>query len=110
MDPTDETAKRKRIEFLIGFGGWFAVNALLYAFSRIVFPQFGSAGSLVFWFLVFVINIGGLVILAIRRKQVASGAVVALAMAFGVGCIAGIVVLVTTLQSLQSLRGCGPGP
>ena len=91
-----EIAKRRILDFAIGFGGWFAVNALLYGLNRVLSAVFDVSGAVPFFSgLVLVVNVSGLIVLANQRKPTANGAVVALFLVLLIACVLGIVFLVT---------------
>lgn len=89
---TYETRKEKRRDFLIGFVGWFVVNALLIFLLPIILSLLSSlvdllsigpgglgiGGSVAAGFIPDVIIVGGLIYLGFKRKWIAFGALAAI--------------------------------
>lgn len=88
---TYETHGEKRRDFLIGFGGWFGINAALLVLgwiaSALVHSLLGPIVSratadvivtIIAWLVPLLINVGGLIYLGFTRKWMALGALAAI--------------------------------
>lgn len=108
-----ETRSEKRRDFWIGFGGWFGINvplAVLVVFvGGLAIPWSGTVSSptglplpavTILWVLSLLINLAGLIVLAITRSWIALGALAAMS----------AVLLLAFCAGLASLAWCFTQP
>lgn len=107
MAQTDQTTREKRLDFWLGYAGWFVVNALVIFLIQALFGSVSSSNSInsgakgasssgparigfILSALLVLANVGTPVVLAIYRRWAALGILVAFATAFALTVIEGV--------------------